>query len=377
MVGAPARRGPGASCAAAGSCSPAARSHRRWIAAGMALRQQPSGVALRGYVRNEAMRGRIDKRSRSSGIAPSRPATAGSSLPRRVVQRRRRRLHRTRGQPAPAVRRLHAHLPGRARAGDGRWAVARRIAAERRAAALLAEGARFSRPGLLVSGEAAGSTYAFTGEGHRLKALETGMHAAEALLPVRARSGRFAAVRADYEARLEALAPRFTLYERANWVNRHPWLADLVQWRGTRSERARRRMSGVLDESSNLGQLLTAKGFTASSPNSARHVPAARPERQHAHRRGVQFTGFSTRAEEHKDGFGIASSRARRACLQSMRRARAIRRWPRWCGATRSRAQRHRPHPQGHAGPGGAGEHAPCSSASCGAATGCSRTTAT
>ena len=31
------------------------------IAAGMALRQRASGVALRGYVRNEAMRGRIDK----------------------------------------------------------------------------------------------------------------------------------------------------------------------------------------------------------------------------------------------------------------------------------------------------------------------------
>ena len=44
-------------------------------------------------------------------------------------------------------------------------------------------------------------------------------------------------------------------------MNRHPWLADLVLWRGTRSERVRRRMSGVLDESSNPGQLLTAKGF--------------------------------------------------------------------------------------------------------------------
>jgi menaquinone-9 beta-reductase len=68
-------------------------------------------------------------------------------------------------------------------------------------------------------------------------------------------------VRADYEARLAALKPRFTLYERANWVNRHPWLADLVLWRGQRSPRVLKRMCGVLDESSNPGQLLTAKGF--------------------------------------------------------------------------------------------------------------------
>ena len=40
------------------------------------------------------------------------------------------------------------------------------------------EGARFTRPGLLVTGEAAGSTYAFTGEGIG-KALETGIHAAD------------------------------------------------------------------------------------------------------------------------------------------------------------------------------------------------------
>ena len=47
-------------CAAAGSCSPAAQP-QALIAVGMALRQRASGVALRGYVRTRAMRGRIDK----------------------------------------------------------------------------------------------------------------------------------------------------------------------------------------------------------------------------------------------------------------------------------------------------------------------------
>ena len=207
-------------------------------------------------------------------------------------------------------------------------------AAERRAAAHLLTGA------LLAAGPAGqrrspGSTYAFTGEGIG-KALETGMHAAEALLQ-RARSGRRGRAR---RLRGAAQPPaRASPHERANWVNRHPWLADLVLWRGTRSERVRRRMSGVLDESSNPASCSPPRASTASSPNSARHVPTARPERQHAHRRGVQLHRPSTRAEEHKDGFGIAFFEgAARAWSSSTRRARAIRRWPRWCGATRSRA---------------------------------------
>jgi flavin-dependent dehydrogenase len=119
------------------------------------------------------------------------------------------------------------------------------------------QGAAFSRPGLLVTGEAAGSTYSFTGEGIG-KAMETGLLAAEAVL-----AGRHAdddAVRGRYEAALRALQPRFALYERANGINAHPWLADLVIWRAQRSARLRERMSGVLNETSNPGTLLSLKG---------------------------------------------------------------------------------------------------------------------
>jgi hypothetical protein len=52
-------------------------------------------------------------------------------------------------------------------------------------------------------------------------------------------------VRADYEARLLALKPRFDLYQRANVVNRHPWLTDLLIWRANKSPRIVRRMSGA------------------------------------------------------------------------------------------------------------------------------------
>jgi flavin-dependent dehydrogenase len=134
------------------------------------------------------------------------------------------------------------------------------------------EGARYTRAGLLVIGEAAGSTYSFTGEGIG-KALETGIGAAEALVRAGAQGGAQggaharthadidALARADYEARLRALKPRFDLYQRANIVNRHPWLADLLIWRANRSARLVRRMSGVLNETSNPGHLVSVKGM--------------------------------------------------------------------------------------------------------------------
>jgi flavin-dependent dehydrogenase len=122
------------------------------------------------------------------------------------------------------------------------------------------DGARYSRPGLLATGEAVGSTYSFSGEGIG-KALETGILAAEALLRGGPQPDE-AAVRADYEARLLQLKPRFDLYERANRVNEMPWLADLLIWRARKSEKLLRRMSGVLNETSNPGHLVSFKGIT-------------------------------------------------------------------------------------------------------------------
>ena len=69
-----------------------------------------------------------------------------------------------------------------------------------------------------------------------------------------------ARVRADYEACLLALTPRFRLYQRANLVNRHPWLIDLLIWRARKSARLVQRMSGVLNETSNPGHLISVRG---------------------------------------------------------------------------------------------------------------------
>ncbi|MEP7297382.1 MAG: geranylgeranyl reductase, partial [Burkholderiales bacterium] len=101
-----------------------------------------------------------------------------------------------------------------------------------------------------------GSTYSFTGEGIG-KAMETGMLAAEAVLT----GADDAVVRAGYEAGLQSLKPRFDLYQRANSVNRHPWLTDLLIWRAKNNPGIVRRMSGVLNETSNPGNLISFKGL--------------------------------------------------------------------------------------------------------------------
>jgi menaquinone-9 beta-reductase len=239
------------------------------IAAEVCERRTPSGVALRGYVRNPAMVGRI---------------TALEVLWHKQLAKGYGWIF-----PCPngvfniGVGLTHSHAHGR----DGREAMADdanlrqmfdRFCAVYPPAGELVEsgeklgplkgaplrcslqGARFSRPGLLVTGEAAGATYAFTGEGIG-KAMETGILAAETIAEGRDTLLTDAQVRARYEASLLALKPRFDLYEEANSVNKHPWLADLLIWRARKSPHVLRRMSAVLEEKGNPGNLLSLRGF--------------------------------------------------------------------------------------------------------------------
>jgi menaquinone-9 beta-reductase len=69
-----------------------------------------------------------------------------------------------------------------------------------------------------------------------------------------------AMTRSDYASRLARLKPRFDLYERANQVNAHPWLADLLVWRARKNPRIVKRMAGVLEETSNPGNLVSLRG---------------------------------------------------------------------------------------------------------------------
>jgi geranylgeranyl reductase family protein len=237
------------------------------IAAGMCERRTPSGIALRGYVKNDAMTGRITAldvvwhrklRPGYGWIFPCRDGVfnIGVGIAHSHNTLRDGRL----GMKDVNLREVFEAFT-RVYAPAGELMAGGTLQGELKGAPLRCtlEGARLSRPGLLVTGEAAGSTYSFTGEGIG-KALETGMHAAEALAAGRARRDE-AALCADYEARLESLRPRFALYEKANRINEHPWLADLVIWRAKKSERLRRRMAGVLNETSNPGNLVSLKGF--------------------------------------------------------------------------------------------------------------------
>jgi len=118
------------------------------------------------------------------------------------------------------------------------------------------EGAQVAAEGVLVAGEAAGATYAFSGEGIG-KALETGIAAAESLLAHPDDQG----VLADYRARLDALRPRFLMYRKAASFNRHPWLVSLVVWRALHSRRTIARLSDILNERRLPGSLLSWRGF--------------------------------------------------------------------------------------------------------------------
>lgn len=117
------------------------------------------------------------------------------------------------------------------------------------------EGAKPASAGLLITGEAMGSTYALTGEGIG-KAMETGIMAAQAILSQQNDSDTVK----HYQETLQTLAPKFDIYRRANIVNHMPWLIDLVIKRGNKSPKLVHRMSLVLEEKANPARLFSAKG---------------------------------------------------------------------------------------------------------------------
>ncbi len=225
-------------------------------AAGLCERRMPSGVALRGYLRpaDPALAARLRTlqivwhKALAGGYgwifpAPDGVFNIGAGLSGDYAAKNLRRVFE-------AFCRVHPDA--RALVEGGQWLGEPKGAPLRCSLA----GARWSRPGLLATGEAIGSTYAFTGEGIG-KAMETGLLAAAAI----AGHADDAAVRTAYASALQALKPRFDLYARAEHVNRRPWLTDLVIWRAQRSPAILRRMSGVLEETQNPGRLLSWRGI--------------------------------------------------------------------------------------------------------------------
>ena len=238
-------------------------------AAGLCDRHTPSGVALRGYVKCDALVGRITQlqlvwhprlRGGYGWIFPA-PGGLFNIGAGQTGSHLRQRDGRGRMEGANLRDMFKAFAEVYAPAGE--LMRTGTLQGEIKGAPLRCTllGSRWSRPGLLATGEAIGSTYAFSGEGIG-KAMETGMLAARAVLhdPADAANADVA-VQAHYEAGVLKLKPQFDLYETASHVNHHPWLADLVVWRGRKSQRILERLSGVLEETQNPGRLFTLSGM--------------------------------------------------------------------------------------------------------------------
>jgi flavin-dependent dehydrogenase len=120
------------------------------------------------------------------------------------------------------------------------------------------KGTVFAAPGILVTGEAAGSTYRFTGEGIG-KAMETGLLAAESVIAGRSQGLDDAGLCAHYTDAMERLKPKFAFYEKGNMVNHYPWLAEWCVRRAAKSPVMQERMNRLLAERFTPGTKITLR----------------------------------------------------------------------------------------------------------------------
>ncbi len=118
------------------------------------------------------------------------------------------------------------------------------------------QGAKLGRKGLAIIGEAAGTTYAVTGEGIG-KAMESGLLAAE--LAIGARSS-LATVGPRYaEEMVRRYGARFHAYQTAErWIG-VPLVADYVFKRANQSQWVHDRLTGIITERSLPSHVFSAK----------------------------------------------------------------------------------------------------------------------
>ena len=257
------------------------------IASNMCNRRTPSGVALRGYVKNEAMAAHITELEVvwhpelkpgygwvfpcghgvfNIGVGVAHSHAKGSRSPWRAWWGRKNMGEVNLREMLTTFKKIYPKAGELV--GGGHWlrdaqsldACDEKSALKGAPLRCSLEGAQVARPGLLVTGEAAGSTYAFTGEGIG-KALETGILAAELLIKAKEQAWPMPQVVAAWPKQLLALKPRYVVYEKANTVNAHPWLVDLLVWSANRSPRRLQRMSGVLEETHLPSNLVNIKSW--------------------------------------------------------------------------------------------------------------------
>jgi flavin-dependent dehydrogenase len=121
-------------------------------------------------------------------------------------------------------------------------------------------GACPSGEGVLAAGEAIGMTYSLSGEGIG-KAMQSGKLAAEVALEALEAGDVSAAFLARYDSRLEAaFRVLFRQYGLAQKALRHPWMADLVAWKGARSARLRHRLEQIIAEERPPTEVFSLRG---------------------------------------------------------------------------------------------------------------------
>lgn len=120
-------------------------------------------------------------------------------------------------------------------------------------------GARLGRPGLLVAGEAAGTTYSLTGEGIG-KALATGMAAAEAI--AQAGGDSRGACHEAYARRVQSdFSRRFRAYSLAQRYMAYPVVADYLAWRARTEGYVRRSLEALFNETADARVLFSPRGI--------------------------------------------------------------------------------------------------------------------
>ncbi|HET9265860.1 MAG TPA: NAD(P)/FAD-dependent oxidoreductase [Vicinamibacterales bacterium] len=120
------------------------------------------------------------------------------------------------------------------------------------------KGARLSRPGLLVVGEAAGLTYSFSGEGIG-KALQSGILAANAATSAGEDPGMAAET---YAAQLfSSFTHRFRAYARLQRLVASPTIANALIWRANSGTYVQRQLEALLNEAGTGKELVTVPGM--------------------------------------------------------------------------------------------------------------------
>lgn len=122
-------------------------------------------------------------------------------------------------------------------------------------------GARFSRPGLLVVGEAAGLTYSFSGEGIG-KAMESGILAGNIIAETAAGAPGSDTIAERYAEHVTRLfGARFRAYRRAQDWLAHAWVGNLLTRRAVAGSYVRGQLEGIFNETVDPGVLFSPAGL--------------------------------------------------------------------------------------------------------------------